>query len=76
MRLAASSLTADREHAEAAVTAVTEMYRAKWPKATAKITDDKGELLTFFDYPAEHWIHVRPVARAHEYDGTKGVVMT
>jgi hypothetical protein len=29
------------------------------PKAVAKITDDEEELLAFFDYPAEHWIHLR-----------------
>jgi hypothetical protein len=26
---------------------------------TAKITDDRDELVAFFDYPAEHWIHLR-----------------
>ena len=34
-------------------------YGAKWPKAAAKITDDLEELLAFYDYPAEHWIHLR-----------------
>ena len=34
-------------------------YGAKWPKATAKITDDVDVLLAFYDYPAEHWIHLR-----------------
>jgi mutator family transposase len=29
------------------------------PKATAKITDDLEQLLAFYDYPAEHWIHLR-----------------
>ena len=28
-------------------------------KATAKITDDLDVLLAFYDYPAEHWIHLR-----------------
>lgn len=32
---------------------------AKWPKAVAKITDDREELLAFYDFPAEHWIHLR-----------------
>ena len=31
----------------------------KWPKAAAKITDDLDVLLAFYDYPAEHWIHLR-----------------
>jgi len=28
-------------------------------KAVAKVTDDVEELLAFYDYPAEHWIHFR-----------------
>ena len=28
-------------------------------KAVAKITDDLDELLAFYDFPAEHWIHLR-----------------
>jgi transposase-like protein len=31
----------------------------KFRKAAAKITDDAGELLSFYDYPAEHWVHLR-----------------
>jgi putative transposase len=34
-------------------------YGAKWPKATAKITEHLDVLLAFYDYPAEHWIHLR-----------------
>jgi len=49
----------DKKHAQAAVKAFEELYGAKWPKATAKITDDEDELLAFYDYPAEHWIHLR-----------------
>jgi len=32
---------------------------AAWPKATAKITDDLDVLLAFYDFPAEHWKHLR-----------------
>ncbi len=49
----------DREHAEKAVKAFAADYRPKWPKATAKITDDLDVLLAFYDYPAEHWVHLR-----------------
>jgi putative transposase len=28
-------------------------------KAVAKITDDAEELLAFFDFPAEHWLHLK-----------------
>ena len=49
----------DKDHALAAVKAFEAAYGAKWPKATAKITDDVDVLLAFYDYPAEHWIHLR-----------------
>jgi len=34
-------------------------YGAKFPKAVAKITADVEVLLAFYDYPAQHWIHLR-----------------
>lgn len=49
----------DKDHARAAVKAFADSYGAKWPKAVAKITDDEAELLAFYDFPAEHWIHLR-----------------
>jgi transposase-like protein len=49
----------DKEHAQAAVRSFADLYGAKWPKAVAKITDDEDELLAFYDFPAEHWIHLR-----------------
>ena len=49
----------DKDHAKAAVKAFAADYGAKWPKAVAKITDDLDVLLAFYDYPAEHWIHLR-----------------
>jgi len=49
----------DRDHARRAVAAFKLAYGAKFPKAVAKITDDLDELLRFYDYPAEHWIHLR-----------------
>jgi transposase-like protein len=41
------------------VKAFAAAYGAKFPKAAAKITGDEDELLAFYDYPAEHWIHPR-----------------
>ena len=41
------------------MTAFEAAYGAKFPKAVAKITDDLDELLAFYDFPAEHWIHLR-----------------
>src|SRR5215469_11156665 len=49
----------DKDHARAAVKAFGAAYGAKFPKATAKVTDDLEELLAFYDYPAEHWVHLR-----------------
>jgi len=49
----------DRDHALAAVRAFEAAYGAKFGKAVAKITDDLEELLAFYDYPAEHWQHLR-----------------
>jgi transposase-like protein len=49
----------DREHALAAIDAFTAEFGVKWPKAVAKIVDDAGPLLAFFDFPAEHWIHLK-----------------
>src|SRR5215210_183165 len=49
----------DKAHAAAAAAAFAAEYSVKWPKAAAKITDDLDVLLGFYDYPAEHWIHLR-----------------
>lgn len=49
----------DRTHAEKAIKAFEKSYGAKWPKAVARIADDAEELLAFYDFPAEHWIHLR-----------------
>jgi transposase-like protein len=34
-------------------------YSAKYPKAVASLVDNRDRLLTFFDFPADHWKHVR-----------------
>jgi transposase-like protein len=49
----------DKRHALDAIKAFDAVYGAKFPKATAKITEDAEQLLAFYDYPAEHWIHLR-----------------
>jgi transposase-like protein len=49
----------DREHAEKAVKEFAAAYGAKYPKAAAKITEDAPQLLAFFDFPAEHWVHLK-----------------
>ena len=49
----------DRSHAEAAIDRFEADFGAKWPKAAAKITSERDLLLAFYDYTAEHWIHLR-----------------
>ncbi|MGH8834122.1 MAG: IS256 family transposase [Actinomycetes bacterium] len=49
----------NKTQALTAAKAFVEEYGAKWPKAVAKITDDLDVLLAFYDFPAEHWIHLR-----------------
>ena len=49
----------DREHAKKAAKAFVADYGVKWPKAAAKISEDLDTLLAFYDYPAEHWVHLR-----------------
>jgi transposase-like protein len=49
----------DKTHAQAAAKTFADLFGAKFPKAVAKITDDVDELLAFYDYPAEHWVHLR-----------------
>ena len=39
--------------------AFADAYKTKWPNAVAKITDKADALLCFFDYPAEHWLHLK-----------------
>lgn len=49
----------DRTHAEKAIEQFARTYEAKWPKAVKKITDNAEELLAFYDFPAQHWVHLR-----------------
>ena len=49
----------DREHAEQAIEAFAELFAAKYPKAVAKVVDDAEQLLAFYDFPAEHWVHLK-----------------
>jgi putative transposase len=49
----------DRATAEAAMTTFAEKYGAKYGKAVACLAKDREALLAFYDYPAEHWDHLR-----------------
>jgi putative transposase len=49
----------DRDHAEKAIKEFAAAYGAKHPKAVAKITEEKEQLLAFYSFPAEHWVHLK-----------------
>ncbi len=49
----------DRDHAERAVDLFAAEFGAKWPKAVDKILSNREALLAFYDFPAEHWGHLR-----------------
>lgn len=50
---------ARREDAIKAFNRFIEVYGTKWPKAAACLEKDRAELLAFYDFPAEHWGHLR-----------------
>jgi len=71
------------ETKSAAVTAFDQFvrtYQAKYPKAVECLTKDREAMLAFFDFPAEHWTHIRSsnviessfATIRHRTDRTKG----
>ena len=48
-----------RNDAEAAFDAFADIYQAKYDKAVECLTKDRDVLLAFYDFPAEHWKHLR-----------------
>jgi putative transposase len=50
---------ATRADAVIAFNRFVDTYAAKYPKAVGKLTKDRDALLAFYDFPAEHWQHVR-----------------
>jgi transposase-like protein len=49
----------DRATAEAAIATFADKYGAKYEKAVTCLVKDRDPLLTFYDFPAEHWDHLR-----------------
>ncbi len=47
------------EEAEKAFERTLKRYSAKYPKAMECLEKDRDELLTFYEYPTEHWVHIR-----------------
>ena len=48
-----------RQHAAKAFDAFLEKYQAKYPVACECLAKDRDVLLAFYDFPAEHWKHLR-----------------
>ena len=52
-------MAATRADAQTAFGQFAERYQAKYPKAVEKLEKDRDSLLAFYDFPAEHWQHLR-----------------
>lgn len=52
-------LAASRKEADAAFDLFVSTYSLKYPKAAECLARDRDELLAFYNYPAEHWLHLR-----------------
>ena len=71
-----------RVNAQAAFDSFISTYQAKYPKATECLAKDRQALLAFYDFPAEHWVHIRtsnPIESTfatvrHRTERTKGCV--
>lgn len=71
-----------REQAEKAFQRFMQTYRAKYLKAMRCLVKDRDALLACYDFPAEHWVHLRttnPIESTfatlrHRTDPTKGCV--
>jgi transposase-like protein len=71
-----------RARAHSAFDRFVASFQAKYPKAVECLQKDRQELLAFYDFPAEHWVHLRttnPIESAfatirHRSDRAKGCV--
>jgi putative transposase len=52
-------MSATREDAVKAFDRFIEVYGVKWPQTADCLLKDRAELLAFYDFPAEHWQHLR-----------------
>ncbi|HCL29708.1 MAG TPA: IS256 family transposase, partial [Candidatus Latescibacteria bacterium] len=48
-----------RDEAHKAFDRTVKRFEAKYPRAMECLAKDREELLAFYDYPAEHWVHIR-----------------
>jgi transposase-like protein len=52
-------LAPTKEQARVAYNSFISLYGKKFPDACERLTKDKDVLFTFYDFPAEHWVHIR-----------------
>jgi len=52
-------MASTRKDAYKAFDNTLELFATKYPKAMECLSKDREELLAFYDFPAEHWIHIR-----------------
>jgi len=52
-------MAATKKEAQKAFDHFLATFEAKYPKAARCLADDRESLLTFYDFPAEHWVHLR-----------------
>ena len=52
-------MTPGKEQAEEAYKEFVATYEARYPKAVECLTKDKERMFTFYNFPAEHWCHIR-----------------
>jgi transposase-like protein len=52
-------MAASRANAESAFDAFIKMFEPKYPKSVECLKKDRDVLLTFYGFPAEHWVHIR-----------------
>ncbi|WP_240127163.1 IS256 family transposase [Thermomonas alba] len=75
-------MAATRAEAHRAFDRFIAVYGAKYPKAAELLRKDREQLLTFYDFPAEHWRHLRttnPIESTfatvrHRTDRTRGAI--
>ena len=58
-QIAEKYATEAKKEANAAFDLFVDTYGVKYEKAVAKLIKDRDELLAFYDFPAEHWKHIR-----------------
>ena len=66
-----------KKDAVAALEAFVETYQIKYERAADCLTKDRDALLAFYDFPAEHWKHLRtrrsyPAARTSQGSDGRG----